>query len=105
MSGEDWKLKRLPKLLEKFSDEDIYNADETALYYKATPNGSLTYRNESLSGLKRAMDRITILCCTNMSGSDKKSFLLLEKLLDQNASKELIWINYQSPILSIKMLG
>uniref|UniRef100_V5G286 Tigger transposable element-derived protein 4 n=1 Tax=Anoplophora glabripennis TaxID=217634 RepID=V5G286_ANOGL len=34
-----WKLIRLPEIMKQFSPEDIYNADETGLYYRATPDG------------------------------------------------------------------
>ena len=37
----------------------VYNADKTGLYYRATPDGSLCYCHEKLSGSKKAMERIT----------------------------------------------
>ncbi|KII66804.1 hypothetical protein RF11_15273 [Thelohanellus kitauei] len=44
-----------------FSADDIYNADETGLYYRARPDGSLCYKHIALSGYKKAVDRITLL--------------------------------------------
>jgi hypothetical protein len=61
-SAEGWKLNVLPQLLNDFSPNDIYNADETGLYYRATPDGSLTYKNFVLSGSKKSLDRLTVLC-------------------------------------------
>ena len=62
-SAEQWKL-RLPSLLQKFRPEDIYNADKTGLFCRATPNGCLVYKYEALSGPKKAMNRVTVLCCS-----------------------------------------
>ena len=73
-----WKL-RLPSLLQKFRPEDIYNADKTGLFYRATPNGSMVYKYKALSGSKKAMDRVTVLCCSNMLGTDKRKLLVIGK--------------------------
>ena len=36
-AAEVWKSTKLPELLSEYNPCDIYNADETALYYRATP--------------------------------------------------------------------
>ncbi|XP_060872747.1 tigger transposable element-derived protein 6-like [Metopolophium dirhodum] len=77
--ADEWKFTKLPQILAKFSFDDIYNADETGLYYRATPDGSLCFKHESIAGSKKAMDRITILCCVNASGTDKKKLLVIGK--------------------------
>ncbi|KFM74814.1 Copia protein, partial [Stegodyphus mimosarum] len=59
--------------------DDIYNADETGLYYHVTADSSLSYKHIALSGSKKAMDSITILCCSNMSGTDKRKLLVIGK--------------------------
>lgn len=64
----------------KFSLDDIYNADETGLYYRATPDGSLCFKHESIVGSKKAMDIITVLCCVNASRTDKKKLLVIGKI-------------------------
>jgi hypothetical protein len=33
VSAEQWKYAKLPNLLQKFCTDDIYNADETGLFY------------------------------------------------------------------------
>ena len=77
--AEVWKSTKLLELLSEYNPCDIYNADETALYYRATPYNSLCYRYEQLSGSKKAMDCVTVLLCVNMSGSDKKKLLIIGK--------------------------
>jgi hypothetical protein len=58
ISAERWKSTKLPNLLQKFCACDIYNADETGMFYPATPDGSLSYVQSSykhavLSGSKK----------------------------------------------------
>jgi hypothetical protein len=71
VDAEQWKSTKLPNLLQKFCADDIYSADETGLLYHAMPN-SLSYRHATLSDSKKAMDRVTVLCCSKMSGTDKQ---------------------------------
>ena len=87
-SAEQSKL-RLPSLLQKFRPEDIYNSYETGLFYRATPNGSLVYKYKALSGSKKAMDRVTVLCCSNMLETDKRKLLVIGKSVKPRCFKGL----------------
>ncbi|XP_018014468.1 tigger transposable element-derived protein 4 [Hyalella azteca] len=78
--AKQWKFSTMPQLLKQYSPDDIYNADETGLYYRATPNGSLNFRTDALTGFKSTMDHITVLVCANMSGCDKKKLLVIGKM-------------------------
>jgi hypothetical protein len=40
--------------------EDVCSADKTSLFYRATLDGSLSYKHTNLTGSKKAMDRE---CC------------------------------------------
>ncbi|KII72051.1 hypothetical protein RF11_16514 [Thelohanellus kitauei] len=40
-SAEQWKNTKIHTFLENLCADDIYNADETGLYYRATLDGSL----------------------------------------------------------------
>jgi hypothetical protein len=66
-------------LLQKFCTDDIYNADETGLLYHTAPDSSLSYKHATLSGSKKAVDRETVMCCSNMSGTDKRKLLVIGK--------------------------
>lgn len=68
---QDW-LSRLPTLIEGFDPRDIYNADETGLFYKCLPDRSLTLKGEACHGGKNSKERLTILLCSNSDGSDKR---------------------------------
>ncbi|KII60565.1 hypothetical protein RF11_16340 [Thelohanellus kitauei] len=60
-----------------FCPDDIYDAHETGLCYRSTPVGFLCYKHIALSVYKKAMDRVTMLCCTNTSGTDKRKLLII----------------------------
>jgi len=53
----------------KWRPEDIYNADETGLYYRQGP--SVRMHTRKTRGKKVIKDRITVLVCANATGTDK----------------------------------
>jgi hypothetical protein len=55
LSAEQWKSTKLLNFLQKICADDNYNADETGLFYRATPGGSLGYKHATLSGSEKAM--------------------------------------------------
>ena len=87
--AEDWRSTRLPQLLKEFSLDDIYNANEIGLFYRATPDGSLVYKHEKFAGSKKAMDRITVLCCCFATGSDKRKLLVIGKAANPRCFRNL----------------
>ena len=66
-------------LLKKYSIEDIYNADEIALFYKLMPDKSLVLKGESCHGGKLSKERVTVLACCNATGSHKVRLLVIGK--------------------------
>ena len=77
--GCRWSSTVLPELLEKYSPSDIYNADETGIYYRAVPDGTLAFSTDKLSGSKKAKERVTALVACKIDGSDKRPFLVIGK--------------------------
>lgn len=77
-TAEEWK-DRLPTIINDYSSDDIYNADETALLFKAVPNRSLVISKEQCKGGKRSKERYTVLLCSNSSGTDKLKPLVIGK--------------------------
>ncbi|UYV73092.1 TIGD4 [Cordylochernes scorpioides] len=74
-----WKGGIIPSLLAKYSPQDIFNADETGLFYKLLPNQTITIRGEKCEGGKKSKERITVLVCCNMDGSEKLPLLYIGK--------------------------
>lgn len=94
----NWITTVWPQIRKKFSEEDIYNADETGLFYKLTPDRTLKFREEQCKGGKLSKDRITVLLCTNMSGKDKRKLLVIGKSKNPRCFKNVVSlpVNYKA---------
>ena len=88
MSGEgavsedmimEWNCNHLPSLLSEFSPDNIFNADETSLFWKCLPDKTLSMKGEKCSGGKKSKERITVLVCANMSWTEKVPLLVIGK--------------------------
>ena len=73
---EKWLSTVYPELAQNFSAENIYNADETGLFYKAVPTGTLNQKGENAFGVKTYKERITCLFIVNQTGTDKQKFVV-----------------------------
>ncbi|CAB5393057.1 unnamed protein product [Rhizophagus irregularis] len=60
---------RLRALLAKYDKEDIYNADETGLFFRMEPNQTLS--TGAVAGRKMDKSRVSVLFCANATGSHK----------------------------------
>ena len=78
-SADEWIQIVLPHLLQQFWPHDIFNADETGLYFRGFPERGYGLKNENLCGGKKAKDRITVLVCANMTGDEKRPLLVIGK--------------------------
>ena len=74
---EDW-LKRLPSLVGDYAIEDVFNADETGLMFRALPSRSLVTNTESKKGIKVPKERVTVLLACSAAG-EKLTPLLIGK--------------------------
>lgn len=62
------------------NDHQVYNCDETALYYRLLPSKTLDVKNGvNKSGIKMNKDRVTLLFTVNKSGSHKLKPLCIGK--------------------------
>ena len=48
---DNWLKNILPKLIKGYNARDIFNADETALFFRALPTKTLTYKNLDANSL------------------------------------------------------
>lgn len=62
---------------------DVFNMDETGLFYKLAPNRTLA--DSVVSGEKRGKERLTVGLCANMDGSIKLPPLVINKSLKPRA--------------------
>ncbi|CAM4552170.1 unnamed protein product, partial [Caretta caretta] len=58
---------------EGYSEEQVYNADETEIYYKMLADKTLAVRKDEYKkeGYKQAKDHLTLLFCVNATGNHK----------------------------------
>ena len=76
---EDWKSKTLPHILKDYQPSDIFNADETGLFYRCLPNKTHVFKGETCTGGKQSKERVTLLLCANMDGSERLTPLIIGK--------------------------
>lgn len=63
--------------------DQIFNADETGLYWKKLPSRTFIYKSlRTVSGFKRATERITVLMCSNASGNFMLKPLVINRSLN-----------------------
>ena len=75
-------LQKMHKVIEEKNliCEQIYNADETGLLWKYLPQRNfVSFREKSASGFKKAKDCLTVLGCTNATGTHKLKPVLIGK--------------------------
>lgn len=75
----------LRQVLRSYSPEDIFNCDETGLFWKMKP--CRTISNGPVSGTKQSKDRITVLLTCNATGTEKLAPLFIHKYENPRAIK------------------
>ncbi|CAF1647808.1 unnamed protein product [Rotaria magnacalcarata] len=84
--AENWINNVLPVVIEGYDLSDVFNADETGLYYKAAPSGTLAIAGSHHTGGKTPKDRVTVLFLCNSTGTEKKAYAI-EKLKNPRCFK------------------
>jgi len=69
----------LPNLIAAYKPEDIFNADETALFYRAQPAKTMIYKDMDANKVKQCKERLTLMLTANMDGSEKLKPLIIGK--------------------------
>lgn len=80
-AGEKFKDSFESLLIEKgYENCNVYNADETCVYWKKMPTKSLVSKEEmSTSGFKVSKSCITAMVCGNKSGTHRLPLLIIGK--------------------------
>jgi len=88
----------LIEILSQYKPENVYNADETGLFFRMTPNQTLATKPVKVK--KKDKERITILLCTNATGTDKLKPLVIGKSANprcfKNVRKENLDAKYEA---------
>lgn len=74
-----WKATILKSIVEEYEPDNIFNMDETGLFFKCLPNKTLTFKHDKCFGGKHSKERVTVVVCANMSGKEKCKILVIGK--------------------------
>ena len=69
----------LKELLQLYKPDDIFNADETGIFFKCVPDKTLDFKGAICTGGKKAKDGLTVLVAANMSGKEKLPLFVIGK--------------------------
>ena len=85
--------------------KDVYNIDESGLFWKATPDRSIT--TEQLAGRKAEKARITTIHCCNGDGSDRLPLWIIGKAANLRAFGARLVLNQynQYRCLALVLIG
>ena len=73
---EEWH-RTLSMILKEYDPKNVYNADETGVFFRCLPDKTLEFKDKDCHGGKQNKERITAMVCANMSGTDKRPLLVL----------------------------
>ena len=60
---------KLQEITKDYSPDDVYNADESALFYRLQPNKTLA--SSALNGIIESKERLTVMFAVNATGFHK----------------------------------
>eukprot|EP00731_Ephydatia_muelleri_P019447 Em0012g272a len=70
--------RELPDILSHYRPDDIFNFDETGLYYRQAPDRTLTTTTD-VRGFKKVKDRITVGLAVNVCGTERLKPIVIHK--------------------------
>ncbi|CAD7675366.1 unnamed protein product [Nyctereutes procyonoides] len=73
----EWHAGEIIKLIADYSPDDIFNADETGVFFQLLPQHTLAAKGDHCRGGKKAKQRLTALFCCNASGTEKMRPLIV----------------------------
>ena len=80
---------KVQSVIKDYSPADIYNVDETGLFFKSMSNKTFALKGETCHGGKKYKDRVTVLLGANMDGSHKLKPLLIGKYKNPRCLKHI----------------
>lgn len=67
---------RIPEICADFEPCNIFNCDETGLYYRALPDKTLSAKGQSAKGVKNSKERLTIMFACSATGEKLKPLVI-----------------------------
>lgn len=70
--------------------EQVYNCDETGLNFRMLPDKTLAARSEKHpDGMKKQKDRVTLMACSNATGTHKLPLMFVGKAANPRCFKNI----------------
>ena len=88
-------------ILQQYKADDIFNADETGLYWRLLPDKTHAVAGETCTVGKKSKDRVILLVCANMTGTEKRPLLTIGKNLGSSMALSI----YPQSMRLIALLG
>ena len=79
----------LMDLLINYQPADLYNAEETGVFFQMLPDKILNVNGDDAHGTKSCKERLTVLVCSNMAGTDKVPLLVIGKSKNPSCFKHI----------------
>lgn len=75
--AHDWIENVFVPLMAQYDENDVFNADEAGLFFKCLPGKTMAFKDDKCLNGKNSKERITIMVCSNMTGTEKvKPFVI-----------------------------
>lgn len=74
----EW-LKYFYDIRRSYDEKDIFNLDETGVFYNMLPDRSLDFKNVKCHGGSKSKERLTVVLCCNANGSEKFKLWIIGK--------------------------
>lgn len=77
-------------LLRGWDSRDIFNLDESGMFFKMLPGKRFAFAKQDCSRGKKYKDRLTTTFCTNMDRTEKERILVIGKVKKPALPEELL---------------
>lgn len=97
-TSDNWINTVLPSLVKDYDLNDVFNADETGLFFKCLPSRTLAFKNEKCVGGEKSKERITVMLGSNFTGTEKLKLLVIGKSKNPRCFRGLksLEVNYEN---------
>ena len=93
-----WKGK-IEDLVAGYEPRNVYNGDETGLFFRVLLSKTLTVRGDKCTGGKLSKERLTLFICANMTGETEKPVVFGKSACPRpfrNLNRNFLPVNWRS---------
>ena len=98
-----WKETELKKIFDDYPAENVFNADETGVFWRLFPERTFCLPGKSRHDGQKSKEHVTVMICVSSHGSEKRPLLIIGKVARPRCFKKKPSIERSTPIR--KMLG